>query len=480
MAMINLDKILQAKFGFKTFKTGQKEILTALLAQQSTLAILPTGGGKTLIYQMMGAVRDGLVIIVTPLLSLMQDQVARLNYLGEKNVIALNSTLTFENKKNVLKHLKQYHFLFISPEMLNQEQVQIALKQVPINLMVIDEVHTMVTWGQDFRPDYLALPAIHKQLDQPQLLLLTATATPSMITAIIENFRSVPKKWFVYQQPVDRPNIFLHTEQLANELEKKQRLKDLLQTTSGPGVVYFTSRKLATSMAEWLTNETGQRVVAYHAGMTAMARYRVQQQFMQGEIDVITATSAFGMGIDKENIRFVIHYHLSNDLSNYLQEIGRAGRDGQQSAAILLYVPGDESIQFNLIDQTIPDSYAIKSYVEQSEVTILTPEQIRLLDFYKSNQLTTVEISRIFDNRRRIRQNNLLSMINYVKSDGQLRYQISDYFGNETDGLSQTDESVGVTDWHPKELHLERKEDGKHQLKVLNWSEQLKKLFNLQ
>ena len=163
-----------------------------------------------------------------------------------------------------------------------------------------------------------------------------------------------------------------------------------------------------------------------------------------------------------------------------MQEIGRAGRDGQQSAAILLYVPGDESIQFNLIDQTIPDSYAIKSYVEQSEVTILTPEQIRLLDFYKSNQLTTVEISRIFDNRRRIRQNNLLSMINYVKSDGQLRYQISDYFGNETDGLSQTDESVGVTDWHPKELHLERKEDDKHQLKVLNWSEQLKKLFNLQ
>uniref|UniRef100_UPI0027E5034B helicase-related protein n=1 Tax=Weissella thailandensis TaxID=89061 RepID=UPI0027E5034B len=195
---------------------------------------------------------------------------------------------------------------------------------------------------------------------------------------------------------------------------------------------------------------------------------------------VITATSAFGMGIDKENIRFVIHYHLSNDLSNYLQEIGRAGRDGQQSAAILLYVPGDESIQFNLIDQTIPDSYAIKSYVEQSEVTILNPEQIRLLDFYKSNQLTTVEISRIFDNRRRIRQNNLLSMINYAKSDGQLRHQISDYFGNETDGLSQTDESVGVTDWHPKELHLERKEDGKHQLKVLNWSEQLKKLFNLQ
>ena len=477
---INLEQVLQDKFGFKHFKTGQKEILTALLSKQSTLAILPTGGGKTLIYQMMGAVRNGLVMIVTPLLSLMQDQVARLNYLGEKNVVALNSTLTFENKKSVLKNLKRYHFLFVSPEMLNQEQVQTALKQVTINLMVIDEAHTMVTWGQDFRPDYLSLPNIHEQLDRPQLLLLTATATPSMMSAITENFHVLQDEWFIYQQPVDRPNIFLHTEQLTNEIEKKQRLKYLIQTVNGPGIVYFTSRKLATSMAEWLTNETGQRVVAYHAGMDTMSRYRVQQQFMQGEIDVITATSAFGMGIDKEDIRFVIHYHLSNDLSNYLQEIGRAGRDGQQAVAILLYVPGDERIQFNLIDQTIPDKYAIQSYLDQSLVTALTSEQVRLLKFYQSNGLSSTEILQIFDSRRAMRQSNLWSMINYAKADGQLRNQISQYFGNATDKLSQTDESVGVTDWHPKELNFERKEDGKRQEKVVNWSKQLKKLFNLQ
>lgn len=233
-------------------------------------------------------------------------------------------------------------------------------------------------------------------------------------------------------------------------------------------------------MAEWLTNETGQRVVAYHAGMDTMSRYRVQQQFMQGEIDVITATSAFGMGIDKEDIRFVIHYHLSNDLSNYLQEIGRAGRDGQQAVAILLYVPGDERIQFNLIDQTIPDNYAIHSYLDQSLVTTLTPEQVRLLNFYQNKGLSSAEIIQIFDSRRVMRQSNLWSMINYAKSDGQLRNQISQYFGNVTDNLSQTDESVGVTDWYPKELNFVRKEDGKQQAKVVNWSKQLKKLFNLQ
>lgn len=233
-------------------------------------------------------------------------------------------------------------------------------------------------------------------------------------------------------------------------------------------------------MAEWLTNETGQRVVAYHAGMDTMSRYRVQQQFMQGEIDVITATSAFGMGIDKEDICFVIHYHLSNDLSNYLQEIGRAGRDGQQAVAILLYVPGDERIQFNLIDQTIPDNYAIQSYLDQSLVTTLTPEQVRLLNFYQNKGLSSAEIIQIFDSRRVMRQSNLWSMINYAKSDGQLRNQISQYFGNATDNLSQTDESVGVTDWHPKELNFVRKEDGKQQAKVVNWSKQLKKLFNLQ
>lgn len=480
MTQINLKQVLQKQFGFENFKTGQEEILTALMAQQSTLAVLPTGGGKTLIYQMMGALRPGLVVIVTPLLSLMQDQVARLNYLGEKQVVALNSNLTFQEKQSILNNLARYHFIFVSPETLNQEAVKIALQRTMINLMVIDEAHTMVTWGQDFRPDYLALPQIHIQLNEPQLLLLTATATPNMMQEIVASFNPTAKNWFIYQQPVDRPNIFLHNEQLANEAIKKQRLKTLVQTTQGPGIVYFTSRKLATSMAELLSDETGLNVVAYHAGMDAISRYRVQQQFMQGDIDVITATSAFGMGIDKEDVRFVIHYHLSNDLANYLQEIGRAGRDGKQSVAILLYVVGDESIQFNLIDQSIPSESIVKAYLDRDEKTQITEEQIKLLTEYRHQGLSTTSIVELFANRKKMRQNKLQHMIDYAQAKTQLRNSISQYFGNDTQHLSQDTESVGVTAWQPEQLNLARQEINGHITKVSEWSQQLKKLFNLQ
>ena len=336
-----LTAVLKEKFGFDSFKPGQAEVLEALTAGKNTLAMLPTGGGKSLIYQMMGNMRDGLVIIVTPLLSLMQDQVARLNYAGEPKVVALNSTLPQDARRTILRSLDQYKFLFVSPEMLGQTVVQSALRKMKINLLVVDEAHTIVSWGPDFRPDYLALPQVHKKLGQPQLLLLTATATPKMMTDITVPFGLPESGWFIYRQSVDRPNIYLHTETLANEGQKRERLADLVRQLQGPGIVYFSSRKLATSMADWLAENTGRRVAAYHAGLDTMSSYRIQQQFMLGQIDVIAATSAFGMGIDKDNVRYVIHYHLSNDLANYLQEIGRAGRDGEQSAAILLYVPGD-------------------------------------------------------------------------------------------------------------------------------------------
>ena len=360
-----LTAVLKEKFGFDSFKPGQAEVLEALTAGKNTLAMLPTGGGKSLIYQMMGNMRDGLVIIVTPLLSLMQDQVARLNYAGEPKVVALNSTLPQDARRTILRSLDQYKFLFVSPEMLGQTVVQSALRKVKINLLVVDEAHTIVSWGPDFRPDYLALPQVHKKLGQPQLLLLTATATPKMMTDITVPFGLPESDWFIYRQSVDRPNIYLHTETLANEGQKRERLADLVRQLQGPGIVYFSSRKLATSMADWLAENTGRRVAAYHAGLDTMSRYRIQQQFMLGQIDVIAATSAFGMGIDKDNVRYVIHYHLSNDLANYLQEIGRAGRDGEQSAAILLYVPGDENLQLNMIDGTIPNREVVMGYYDK-------------------------------------------------------------------------------------------------------------------
>ncbi|TGE72390.1 RecQ family ATP-dependent DNA helicase [Weissella confusa] len=474
-----LTAVLKEKFGFDSFKPGQAEVLEALTAGKNTLAMLPTGGGKSLIYQMMGNMRDGLVIIVTPLLSLMQDQVARLNYAGESKVVALNSTLPQDARRTILRSLDQYKFLFVSPEMLGQTVVQSALRKVKINLLVVDEAHTIVSWGPDFRPDYLALPQVHKKLGQPQLLLLTATATPKMMTDITMPFGLPEADWFIYRQSVDRPNIYLHTETLANEGQKRERLADLVRQLQGPGIVYFSSRKLATSMADWLAENTGRRVAAYHAGLDTMSRYRIQQQFMLGQIDVIAATSAFGMGIDKDNVRYVIHYHLSNDLANYLQEIGRAGRDGEQSAAILLYVPGDENLQLNMIDGTIPNREVVMGYYDKRfGADEIGRDKANLLDFYAKQGMNPDEVATMFEARRQQRQQDLYNLVNYAKSDAGLRRQLLDHFGDDAKSNDEA-ESVGVVDWHPENLSLVATEAPTELAGVTDWRTQVAKLFNL-
>lgn len=474
-----LTAVLKEKFGFDSFKPGQAEVLEALTAGKNTLAMLPTGGGKSLIFQMMGNMRDGLVIIVTPLLSLMQDQVARLNYAGEPKVVALNSTLPQDARRTILRSLDQYKFLFVSPEMLGQTVVQSALRKMKINLLVVDEAHTIVSWGPDFRPDYLALPQVHKKLGQPQLLLLTATATPKMMTDITVPFGLPESGWFIYRQSVDRPNIYLHTETLANEGQKRERLADLVRQLQGPGIVYFSSRKLATSMADWLAENTGRRVAAYHAGLDTMSRYRIQQQFMLGQIDVIAATSAFGMGIDKDNVRYVIHYHLSNDLANYLQEIGRAGRDGEQSAAILLYVPGDENLQLNMIDGTIPNREVVMGYYDKRfGADEIGRDKANLLDFYAKQGMNPDEVATMFETRRQQRQQDLYNLVNYAKSDAGLRRQLLDHFGDDAQSNDDA-ESVGVVDWHPEELALVATEAPTELADVTDWRTQVAKLFNL-
>ena len=475
-----LTRALQQYFGFTAFKPGQAEVLQALLAGQDTLAMLPTGGGKTLIYQMMGKLRSGLIVVVTPLLSLMQDQVARLNYAGDNRVVALNSMLSVPARQQILAELSRYHFLFISPEMLRQPTVIMALQRVKLNLLVIDEAHTIVSWGPDFRPDYLGLPEIYEQLQRPQLLMLTATATPAMMTDMTAAFKTT-QPWFMYRQSVDRPNIHLHTEKLANEGDKRARLAQLVNQLSGPGIIYFASRKLATSMAEWLRENTSQRVAAYHAGLEAIDRHRIQQQFMQNDLDVITATSAFGMGIDKEDIRYVIHYHLSNDLANYLQEIGRAGRDGQQSVAVLLYVGGDEQLQFNMIDSTLPDQHDMEVYVNQKNAQkMITPDKMRLLSFYLEEKQYSVEhVTALFDKRAQQRRSDLFKMIDYAQATTNLRARLMQYFA-DNHHYDDTTESSGLAEWQPELLGLVAPKRTTSDLAgVTPWAMQLAELFNL-
>ncbi|AIG65664.1 RecQ family ATP-dependent DNA helicase [Weissella tructae] len=471
----NVLQTLKSRFGFDAFKPGQSEIISALLADESVMAMLPTGGGKSLIYQMVGYLRPGVTIIVTPLLSLMQDQVARLNYQGERAVVAFNSTLTGYERQRVLARLGQYRFVFISPEMLSQEDVISAFQQVDINLMVIDEAHTMLTWGPDFRPDYLALPQIHERLNTPQLLLLTATATPEMLAKLKDDFAKETRKWFTYVESVNRPNIYLHTEHFTQRQDKKERLASLITTLKGPGLVYFSSRKQATAMARELQRETGKRIAAYHGGLESTERFRIQQQFMLGQLDVIMATSAFGMGIDKDNIRYVIHYHMSSDIPNYLQEFGRAGRNGDTAVAILLFAPGDEQLHYGLIDQTIPEKQAIQAFYETGRIK--SPEQQRLLAYYQQAGYSEIDVKNIMAERREKRYADLDKMRQYANANGRLREQILMFFSESIQEEQKAFESVGQRKWHPEELGLVGETVPETTTELLDWQQQLQKMF---
>lgn len=423
--MTNLNKVLKERFGFNAFKPGQAAILEALIAGQNVVGILPTGGGKSLIYQMMGSLRPGVVLIVSPLLSLMQDQVGRLNFLGEAKAIALNSTLDQQTRTDVLRHLGDFHYIFVSPEMLTNPSIQRALRQVQINLMVVDEAHTIVSWGPDFRPEYLQLAAIHAQLNRPQLLLLTATATQKMLASMLTVMQLDVQHTKIVRLSVNRENIYLQTTTLDNEGQKREEVRRLVQQLRGPGVIYFASRKLATSMASWLNDHTDLRVAAYHAGLDAVARFTIQQQFMQDELDVITATSAFGMGIDKNDIRYVIHYHLSRSMADYVQEFGRAGRDGQSSIAIQLYVSGDERLQLDMIRSTIPSEQTVTQvYDKQIDETLLDATQLELIHYYQSQNISASAASAIFARRLRERLNELQHLLHYVTLTSGLRDEL--------------------------------------------------------
>jgi ATP-dependent DNA helicase RecQ len=354
---MELERLLKTQFGYSHFKPGQKGVISAILAGKHTLAMLPTGTGKSLCYQFPGYLLDGTILIVSPLLSLMQDQVEQMMKIGEKRVIALNSFLSAETKRNALLNIKKYKYIFISPEMLNSSFIIQRLQELTISLFVIDEAHCISQWGYDFRPDYLKLGEVRKKLRNPLTLALTATATKMVREDIIYSLgiSDVMK----VESSVDRPNIAFYIEKLVDYQEKQNKLLELVSTLKKPGIIYFSSKKVAEQMASFLRDNGFPRIMAYHGGMDQEQRILIQQQFIYGQLDVICATSAFGMGINKENIRFIIHYHMPLQIESYLQEVGRAGRDGEPSIAILLYTAGDEQLPIQLVEGELPTKQQI-------------------------------------------------------------------------------------------------------------------------
>lgn len=416
--MEELTASLKRVFGFEEFRTGQAETLHDLEAGQDVLAVLPTGAGKTLIYQLYGYRHPGCVLIVSPLLSLMNDQVDRMRMAGFRRVAAINSLTGRDERQAILRHLGDYQFLFMSPEMLSQPTMLSQLRQVTLSLLVIDEAHCIVQWGPDFRPEYLLLGAIREKLGMPRTLMLTATAGKTTRQEIAHQLRCEPQ---VVATSVDRPNIFLDVEDVGDGNEKQTRLAELVSKLPGPGIVYFSSKQLASDMALWLQSQTGKVVAAYHAGLDNDSRFKIQQQYMAGQLDLICATSAFGMGVDKNDVRYVIHYHLPADMESYAQEIGRAGRDGEPSLAVLLYAPGDEQLPLMLGQANRPTAVTVHDYYARPKAFDVNDPGVHLLAFYRNHGISEAAVVRLFTRRERERNRALAQMLSYVREPHCLR-----------------------------------------------------------
>ena len=355
--MVNLEQELQRRFGFASFRPGQKEVIEAVMEGSDTLGMLPTGSGKSVCYQLPVYLTGRPAVIVSPLLSLMQDQTEQLKVRGEKKVIALNSFLTYKQKRAALASLKEYRFIFLSPEMLMLDHVIESLSLLDIGLFVIDEAHCISQWGYDFRPDYLYLGRARRRLGNPLTLALTATATEQVRQDIKKTLLMTDAQEVVCS--VDRPNIAFSVEYTRDYESKLNRLSELAGAMAGGTIVYFSSRKAAEQAAAFLRGQGINQCEVYHGGIEQEQRMLIQQQFIRGQVKVICATSAFGMGVNKEDVRTVIHFQLPVSMEAYIQEVGRAGRDGRQSAAILLYCEGDEGLPLHLLDQQLPSDSQI-------------------------------------------------------------------------------------------------------------------------
>ena len=354
---------LQQVFGYPQFRTGQEDTVSAVLAGRSAAAIFPTGSGKSLCYQLSAVLLPHLTLVVSPLLALMQDQ---LGFLQRHGISAgsIDSAQSREDANDVMARARsgELKILMISVERLKNERFRNFLQSVRISLLVVDEAHCISEWGHNFRPDYLKLPDYQRQFNIPQALLLTATATPEVIADMQTKFAIAAND--VVTTGFYRPNLNLLVEPVSGA-DKRRRLIQWMNERAGqPSIVYVTLQKTAEQIAEHL-NRHGIQAEAYHAGLPHDKREGIQQRFMEGRSNCIVATIAFGMGIDKSDIRNVVHFDLPKSIENYSQEIGRAGRDGRPSDCLVLANRDSLNVLENFVYGDTPEQEGILRVLEQ-------------------------------------------------------------------------------------------------------------------
>ena len=357
---MNYAEILHEYFGYDSFRSIQEDIIRSIGSGRDTLGLMPTGGGKSITFQVPALAMSGVCIVVTPLIALMKDQVAKLRERGIK-ATAIYSGMSRDNIVAALDNciLGGYKFLYVSPERLSSDIFLAKLRRIEVSFITVDESHCISQWGYDFRPSYLAIADIRRQLPEVPILALTATATPEVVRDIQSKLGFRAEN--VFRMSFERKNLNYIVRSTEN---KENELLHILNRVEGSAIVYVRNRDKTREIAKLLT-EKGISASFYHAGLDTRDKDKRQQQWTEGTLRVIVATNAFGMGIDKADVRLVIHYEMPDSPEAYYQEAGRAGRDGLTAYAVLLYSPDDKRRLSRRISDNFPEKEFIRNVYER-------------------------------------------------------------------------------------------------------------------
>jgi ATP-dependent DNA helicase RecQ len=440
-------------FGYPDLLPGQADATEALLAGHDVLLVAPTGSGKSLVYLVGGLLTDGPTLVISPLLALQQDQIDAIEAApGDVGAARISSAETENQREEILRRAAdgELDFLFLAPEQLANDEVRERLATLAPGLVAVDEAHCVSAWGHDFRPDYLRLGDLIAELGAPRVVAMTATAAPPVRDDIVERLRLADARTFV--TGFARPNIALAVERAADEPEQRSRVLDAVG--EGPGIVYCRTRRATEEYAAALVDR-GVRATVYHAGVAHRRREEAQDAFMAGEVDVVVATSAFGMGIDKPDVRFVVHAQVPESPDTYYQEVGRAGRDGGPATATLVYRPEDLSLG-RFFSSAVPRRREVERVLEAVAVVGTEPADVaertglgrrkvaRIINLHEEARQTAqptaqptaaggddavLGVTRLAESRRKLERSRVEMMRAYAETDRCRTEFLVGYFG---------------------------------------------------